>query len=337
MQCKKPRKKGIKTKEKAGERMPYISPEIIVEAKKIDLLTYLKNYYPDELVKCSRDTYCTKEHDSLKISNGKWMWFSQGIGGKNAIDYLIKVQGMSFIEAVEDVTRKCAIAPPVKSLKPSKQDRPLLLPQKSNTSNVVISYLSQRGIDYEIVDHCLKNNLIMESFPYHNVVFIGYDNQQKARYASYRATNDSRIMGDCSGSKKDFSFRLLGSNKFEIHLFESAIDLLSYATLCKLKGGDWKELTLISLAGVYSPARDIGNSKVPAALKNYLEDNPQTKRIVLHLDNDIPGRMASKALQLILPNNLEVIDDPPSYGKDINDFLCFKLNIKRNKERKYER
>lgn len=324
-------------KEKAGEYMPYISPEIIVEAKKIDLLTYLKNYYPDELVKCARDTYCTREHDSLKISNGKWMWFSQGIGGKNAIDYLIKVQGMSFIEAVEHVTGKCAIAPPIRYSQSPKQDRPLLLPQRSNTNDVVINYLAKRGIDYEIIDHCLKNNLIMESIPYHNVVFIGYDNQQKARYAAYRSTNDSRIMGDCSGSKKDYSFRLLGSNKNEIHLFESAIDLLSYATLHKLRSDDWKELTLISLAGVYSPARDIGNSKVPAALKKYLEDNPQTKRIVLHLDNDIPGRMASKALQLVLPTHLEVVDDPPSYGKDVNDFLCFKLNIKRNKERKYER
>ena len=323
-------------KESADEYMPYISPEVILEAKKIDLLTYLKNYYPDELVKCSRDTYCTREHDSLKISNGKWMWFSQGIGGKSAIDYLIKVQGMSFIEAVEHVAGKCAIAPPIRYFQSPKQDRPLLLPQGSNTNDVVINYLAKRGIDYEIIDHCLKNNLIMESLPYHNVVFIGYDNQQKARYAAYRATNDSRIMGDCSGSKKDYSFRLLGSNKNEIHLFESAIDLLSYATLYKLSGNDWKKLTLISLAGVYSPAKDISNSKVPAALKNYLEDNPQTKYITLHLDNDMPGRMASKALQLVLPNHLEVVDDPPSYGKDVNDFLCFKLNIKRNKERKYE-
>ena len=135
VQCKKPRKKSKKMKESADECMPYIEPEIILEARKIDLLTYLKNYYPDELVKVSRDTYCTKEHDSLKISNGKWMWFSQGIGGKSAIDYLIKVQGMSFIEAVEHVTGKCAIAPPIRYSLSPKQDRPLLLPQRSNTNN----------------------------------------------------------------------------------------------------------------------------------------------------------------------------------------------------------
>ena len=62
--------------------MPLIAPEVILEAKRMDLLTYLKNYEPNELVKCSGDTYTTRTHDSLKISNGKWMWWSRGIGGQ---------------------------------------------------------------------------------------------------------------------------------------------------------------------------------------------------------------------------------------------------------------
>lgn len=56
--------------------MAYYTKEQIAKAKQIDLLTYLKNYDPDELVKFSRDTYTTKTHDSLKISNGLWYWFS---------------------------------------------------------------------------------------------------------------------------------------------------------------------------------------------------------------------------------------------------------------------
>ncbi|MCM1181427.1 MAG: hypothetical protein NC347_14325, partial [Clostridium sp.] len=51
--------------------MPYIAPEVVQEAKKMDLLTYLKNYEPFELVHFSGNTYTTKTHDSLKISNGK--------------------------------------------------------------------------------------------------------------------------------------------------------------------------------------------------------------------------------------------------------------------------
>ena len=55
--------------------MPYISPEQIKELQKIDLLTYLQNYEPNELVHVSGDNYCTRSHDSLKISNGLWNWF----------------------------------------------------------------------------------------------------------------------------------------------------------------------------------------------------------------------------------------------------------------------
>lgn len=54
--------------------MPYIAPEVITEAKRMDLLTYLREYEPGELVKFSSNTYTTRTHDSLKISNGKWMW-----------------------------------------------------------------------------------------------------------------------------------------------------------------------------------------------------------------------------------------------------------------------
>ena len=79
----------------------YFSQEQIRELKKIDLLTYLQNYEPNELVHISGNNYCTRTHDSLKISNGLWNWFSKGIGGKNAIDYLIKVKNYTFIEALQ--------------------------------------------------------------------------------------------------------------------------------------------------------------------------------------------------------------------------------------------
>ena len=51
--------------------MPYIPPEVVAKAKEMDLLTYLKNYEPGELVHFGGNTYCTRIHDSLKISNGK--------------------------------------------------------------------------------------------------------------------------------------------------------------------------------------------------------------------------------------------------------------------------
>ena len=64
--------------------MPYVAPEVVQRVKQIDLLTYLKNYEPYELVHFSGNVYTTRSHDSLKISNGKWMWWSRGIGDRSA-------------------------------------------------------------------------------------------------------------------------------------------------------------------------------------------------------------------------------------------------------------
>lgn len=51
--------------------MPYIPPEVVAKAREMDLYTYLKTYEPQELVHFGGNTYCIREHDSLKISNGK--------------------------------------------------------------------------------------------------------------------------------------------------------------------------------------------------------------------------------------------------------------------------
>ena len=290
--------------------MPYIAPEVITEAKRMDLLTYLREYEPNELVKYSNNTYTTRTHDSLKISNGKWMWWSRGIGGKSALDYLIKVRGMDFVEAVQTIMGNSSVRSPTPENAKGYVNQPLLLPERSPTTDVVFEYLFGRGIDYE---------------------------SNKPKYAAYRATNQSRLMGDCTGSKKQYSFRLTAENTGEVHLFECAIDLLSYATLMKLEGKNWRQFNLISLAGVYSPKQNIGDSKVPVTVRKLLEKDKSIKRIILHLDNDIAGRKATKALQTILTDKYEVVDDPPKCGKDVNDFLCVKLGISKKHERSFER
>ena len=65
-------KKEIKKKmEKVDKTMKeiYVPPELVEKAKKVDLLTYLQNYEPNELIKETQKQYCTRTHDSLKISN----------------------------------------------------------------------------------------------------------------------------------------------------------------------------------------------------------------------------------------------------------------------------
>lgn len=321
--------------------MPYISPEVVLEAKKMDLLTYLRSYEPENLVKISANSYCTKDHDSLKISNGKWMWWSRGFGGRSAIDYLIKVKGMDFIRAVETITGRQAIQKPLPVSSDTKDkaylERPLLLPDKSKSNDRIINYLFGRGIDYEIINYCIDNKLIYESMPHHDIIFLGYDENRKPNYAAYRATTNVRFMGDCTGSKKQYSFRITDGNSDELHLFECAIDLLSYATIQKYKGADWRKINMISLAGVYAPKDKIEDSKIPITLKLYLEQHPNVKRIVLHLDNDFAGKRAAKALKTILPQEYEIVDDSPKDAKDVNDLLLKQLHLQRQKQKKYKK
>ena len=89
--------------------MPYIPPEVIEQARQIDLLSYMQAFEPGELVRITVNNYTTRTHDSLKISNGKWMWWSQRIGGYNALDYLVKVKGCSFVQAVETLMEKARL------------------------------------------------------------------------------------------------------------------------------------------------------------------------------------------------------------------------------------
>jgi len=136
----------------------YVSPELLEKIKRIDLLTYLKNYEPQELVHFSGNTYTTRTNDSLKISNGMWNWFSRGIGGKSALDYLIKVRGMSFLDAVEIIRNNLNLIDNFIYHEPIKQkEKKLILPQKSKTNDKVIRYLKSRGIDQAIIQECINN------------------------------------------------------------------------------------------------------------------------------------------------------------------------------------
>lgn len=91
----------------------YIPPDLLEKAKQVDLLTFLKNYYPNELVRETRTQYATRTHSSLKISNGFWHWCSVGIGGRNAVDYLEKVMGMKFPDSAQFVLDKLQIKTPI--------------------------------------------------------------------------------------------------------------------------------------------------------------------------------------------------------------------------------
>ncbi len=310
----------------------FVPKEIVKQAKEIDLLTYFMNNNPSELVKKGAGTYSLRTHDSVIISNGLWHRFSTNEAGKTAVDYLMKVEKMTLQEAVSSVLNRNIESYTRTEIESNNEPRVLVIPEKATTNKEVIEYLKNRGIDEDIINYCITNNLIYQENKTNNVVFLGYDNQHNIKYAGCRSTNEKKIMRDAKGSSKEFSFRLLSKvTNNSIHIFESSIDLLSYATLLKLKGYDYQNQNLLALAGVYQSSKNIENSKVPIAVQNFLDENKNIQDIVLHFDNDRAGRDATKALIIAL-NRYNIYDIPAPYGKDINDYLCFKLGLKKRQE-----
>ena len=300
--------------------MGYVTREMIDRAKEMDLLTYLRTYEPQELVHFGGSTYCTREHDSLKISNGKWCWFSRGIGGRTALDYLIKVKEVPFTEAVERIVGRAAERPPISyTCQQPKQTKTLLLPQASRCATHAVEYLHSRGIDYELIDFCIRTGRLYESYPYHNVVFVGKDKDGQPRYACLRGIGTD-FKGEATGSDKRFSFSIPAEEPSPVlYLFESAIDLLSFATMAQADNLPWRSQHLLSLAGVYQPKKNLTERHLPLALSRYLRDHREIQTIYLCLDNDLAGRSAADAIRQQLAGRYVVRDGFPRQGKDYND------------------
>lgn len=312
--------------------MQFIDSDTVARVKEIDLLTYLQYCEPDELTRVSPNTYSTKTHSSLKISNGKWMWWSRGIGGKTALDFLVKVRGMEFTDAVLQIAAFEKI--PVTTHETKQTVKSFSLLPRARNNDKVISYLLNRGISRTVIDYFINEGLIYQSSQRDNLVFVGYDEKHKPRYATVRGTGNNRFFYDIAGSNKEFSFRQVNNNTDSVHLFESAIDLISYATLCEMQGSDYKSLSLVSLSGVYNQGSN-EQIKIPVALSSYLAKH-DTKTIHLHLDNDRAGHNAARALANLLSDKYSVRSHFVPVGKDVNDYLRYTLNIpyKSQKERR---
>ena len=306
--------------------MPYIDPDTVARARETDLLTFLQERDPDELVRDGPQSWHTRTHDSLKLSNGKWYWWSRGIGGRSALDYLIEVRGLSFTDAVREVVGD-AERPPAARRSPAPQGPSQSKPKKFRApsqegTEAAMRYLARRGISREIISALSSEGAIYGNrrYGHQNVVFLGRDSAERPRYAAIRSCGGD-FKGEAAGSDKRFSFSVeQRGGPVDVHVFESAIDALSFATLRSMAGDDWRAYSLLSLGGI--PPMETGRGcKVPDALSAWLDGHPLCSEVHLHLDNDEPGRAASRAIAEALSGRVPVSIEPPAVGKDVNDWL----------------
>lgn len=299
----------------------------------MDLLTYLRLFEPENLVHVHGRVYCTREHDSLKISNGKWMWWSRGFGGVSALDYLVKVKGLSFANAMEVICGKKDCAPSFfNAAKAKEAPKKLLLPERNESNRHITRYLMSRGIARNIIESCIESGILFESKLHHSCIFLGKDDKGIPRYAAFRGCTGERILGEAAGSDKSYPFRLEAPDSPVLHLFESAIDLLSYATIRQSSGHQWNDETLLSMGGI-----NVSKSgAIPIAIRSFLENHGEIREIHIHFDSDMPGRSAAQSLKKTLEGRYRVYDNPPPRGKDFNDYLKKLIEKERYDRRIYD-
>ena len=155
----------------------------------------------------------------------------------------------------------------------------------------------------------MNSGSLYEDAVHHNCVFAGRDHTGQARYAGLRGTYDrdgKGFRGDVSGSDKDIGFAIPCDPVFDqVRVFEAPIDLMSYYTLHR------SCCNAVALCGLYD-----------GALRTYLRNNPQIKRIVLCLDMDTPGQETAEQLRKKYAEmGYEISQEKPHIGKDWNEYL----------------
>ncbi len=311
------------------ENRKQVSPEQIERARQLDLLSYLQQYEPHELVQVGSGVYSTRTNDSLKISHGKWFRWSTGVGGVSALDYLVKVRDMRFVDAVLHLCDCLRFEPPEKHFAPKPLKKsPFVLPKPSKSNDRVIDYLMQRGIGIALLRFCINTGRLYED-ERHNCCFVGFDPQGAPRYATLRSSGaSSTFLREIEGSDKRYSLSLPPQEQSHtLYLFESAIDCLSFIELQRMETENWSPGNYLSLSGVYQPKKELSETPLPIALMQFLQDNPHINHVALCLDNDDAGRNAALAISTLLPERYTTELLPPTEGKDYNDQLMQRKGI----------
>ena len=287
-------------------------------------IEFLQRYRPGELVKAeSRGEFQLRAHDSFKI-NGEtsfWHWKSRDIGGKSALDYLIKVEGMKFVDAVLTLCDECPSYIPSPSQ--PEQKKKFALPSAAENNRRVFAYLMKRGISRKVIEACVRAGILYESADYHNAVFMGKDEAGTARYAFLRGTytKGKPFKAEVSGSDKRFCFCLppKGTTK-KLAIYEAAIEALAHLTL-EGAADKWR----LSLGGIYAPKKEEEtvrsfSFKKPPALEAFLKRHPEIEEIEICLNNDFAGRWAAEHIKKTYQSRYRVIKNlPDKEGCDYAD------------------
>ena len=231
---------------------------------------------------------------------------------------------MNYQEAVltllnEDAGQLC---PQVAAPREKAKKEFVLPPANENNRRVFAYLLKHRHLDRDVLTTFVRSGLIYEDQKYHNAVFVGRDGDGTARHAHKRSTNSQgkTFRMTAEGSDFRYAFNWAGTSG-HLLVFEAPIDMLSLISI--YHDSDWAKHSYVALCGTSSQP-----------LLGMLERHPNIENVLLCLDNDQAGQLATRRLAQVVRERGLTVDARVPVNKDWNEDLC--ANFQQTEEQQFE-
>jgi hypothetical protein len=284
-----------------------LSKEQIDIAANTNLANYLSHKGIPLVKNGSRHKH--EKHDSLVFTKNLYYWNSINDHG-TSIDYLTKHMNIKFQEAVKELCEFNGVQ--IINNENYEQSTEFNYKNIEFDSNVKrsIAYLTKtRNLDYNLIIDLVNKKLISQTKQYSNISFLMRDENRKIVGIEYNTSlSNSRFKGIEKNSISGYGFNILNCKSNEVqnyYFFESAIDLLSFIQLRKIKPYSM----LVSMAGL----KEI-------VIKNSLEKfkSNSTSEVYICCDNDKAGINFCRSIKKNFSNLKFIL---PNKVKDWNEML----------------
>ena len=289
------------------ERYKRFSDEQIAVANQVDLVEYLR-HQGETLTKAGKDMRWSRYTSVTIRGNQYYKWKTQE--GGYPIQFLKEFYGYNFKQAMELLLSFANDTGMTIDVYPAEEvKKEFIMPERNDSMGRVYGYLlNSRFIDKDILNKFVQKGLIYEDKKYHNVIFVGYDEEGIPRHVHKRSTlAQGGFRGNVEGSDPKYTFHYLGQSN-QIYVFEAPIDMLSYISLHK---EDWHKHNYIALNGFGTQG-----------LEYLLDSNESLQKVFLCFDHDTAGiEGAERVLDMLYDRQMVNASIIQPKKKDFNEDL----------------
>jgi len=289
-----------------AEKYKRFSKEQIAVANNVNLVDYLI-HQGESLAKSGKDMRWNRYSSVTIRGNQYYRWKTQE--GGYPIQFLKEFYGYNFRQAMElllSFANDTGLTVDTHPVEEEKKE--FILPERNSSMRRIYGYLlNARFIDKDILNEFVQKRLIYEDKEFHNIVFVGYDEDGVPRHAHKRSTFADGFRGNVESSDPRYTFHYLGQSE-NLYVFEAPIDMLSYISLHK---ENWQNHNYIALNGLGTQG-----------LEYLLDSNDSLKRIFLCFDHDVAGiEGAERVLDMLYKRKITEASIIQPKNKDFNEDL----------------